>query len=263
MTMKATLITVLACALVADAAHGQNQPPSNLQDMTPASFAAQVKTANTGSDRASLASAAFHSQNIELILICFREPGMFGSFIDELEKLPQTEIRSKVARALLTETWPQDKSTLGMLPPGSAPPPRLETFCLEELRQLLPSANLTPGDPASIDKLRGKEFRITLSKEVEARMTSPQNKLPNSSANSPSPQEKDNGSKRLPQESPPKGSSVKPAGMAQPSTAKANEARSAVQAPNEAPASSMPWSIIVVLIVAAGGLLWLLLKRRS
>ncbi|MFN0075620.1 MAG: hypothetical protein ACKVY0_04010 [Prosthecobacter sp.] len=28
------------------------------------------------------------------------------------------------------------------------------------------------------------------------------------------------------------------------------------------PTSSTPWSIIVVLIVAAGGLLWLLLKRR-
>ena len=29
------------------------------------------------------------------------------------------------------------------------------------------------------------------------------------------------------------------------------------------PKSSAPWSLIVVLIVAAGGLLWLLLKRRS
>lgn len=33
--------------------------------------------------------------------------------------------------------------------------------------------------------------------------------------------------------------------------------------PSEEPTSSMPWSIIVVLIVAALGLLWLLLKRRS
>lgn len=33
--------------------------------------------------------------------------------------------------------------------------------------------------------------------------------------------------------------------------------------PSEDPASSTPWSIIVVLIVAALGLLWLLLKRRS
>jgi LPXTG-motif cell wall-anchored protein len=29
------------------------------------------------------------------------------------------------------------------------------------------------------------------------------------------------------------------------------------------PASSTPWSIIVALIVAAGGLLWLAFKRRS
>jgi hypothetical protein len=33
--------------------------------------------------------------------------------------------------------------------------------------------------------------------------------------------------------------------------------------PNEEPTTSTPWSIIVVLIVAACGLLWLLLKRRS
>ncbi len=34
-------------------------------------------------------------------------------------------------------------------------------------------------------------------------------------------------------------------------------------ATNEEPTSSTPWSIIVVLIMTAGGLLWLLLKRRS
>lgn len=33
--------------------------------------------------------------------------------------------------------------------------------------------------------------------------------------------------------------------------------------PSEEPAASTPWSIIVILIVAAMGLLWLLLKRRS
>lgn len=33
--------------------------------------------------------------------------------------------------------------------------------------------------------------------------------------------------------------------------------------PHNEPTSSTPWSIIVVFIVAAGGLLWLLLKRRS
>jgi hypothetical protein len=32
--------------------------------------------------------------------------------------------------------------------------------------------------------------------------------------------------------------------------------------PSEEATSSTPWSIIVVLIVAAAGLLWLLLKRR-
>ena len=41
------------------------------------------------------------------------------------------------------------------------------------------------------------------------------------------------------------------------------EAKPTVPTPNEESASSTPWSIIVVLIVAATGLLWLLLKRRA
>lgn len=41
------------------------------------------------------------------------------------------------------------------------------------------------------------------------------------------------------------------------------EAKSTTQAPSERPTSSTPWSIIVVVIVAALCLLWLLLKRRS
>ena len=44
---------------------------------------------------------------------------------------------------------------------------------------------------------------------------------------------------------------------------KAPESRPAAPSPSEEPASSTPWSIIVVLIVAAIGLLWLLLKGRK
>lgn len=43
---------------------------------------------------------------------------------------------------------------------------------------------------------------------------------------------------------------------------KAPEAKPVPATPSDEPASSTPWSIIVVLIVAACGLLWLLLKRR-
>lgn len=48
-----------------------------------------------------------------------------------------------------------------------------------------------------------------------------------------------------------------------PPTQKAPEAKPTVATPREEPTSSTPWSIIVALIVAALGLLWLLLKRRS
>lgn len=49
----------------------------------------------------------------------------------------------------------------------------------------------------------------------------------------------------------------------QPNMTKIPEAKPALSPPSEEPASSTPWSIVVVLIVAALGLLWLVLKRRS
>lgn len=44
---------------------------------------------------------------------------------------------------------------------------------------------------------------------------------------------------------------------------KALEAKSKSSTPSKEPTSSAPWSIIVVLIVAATGLLWLLVKKRN
>lgn len=48
-----------------------------------------------------------------------------------------------------------------------------------------------------------------------------------------------------------------------PTPKKAPEPKPTQSTPNDEPASSTPWRIIVVLVVAAIGLLWLLLKRRS
>lgn len=44
---------------------------------------------------------------------------------------------------------------------------------------------------------------------------------------------------------------------------KAPSSAPAASAPGEEPASSTPWSVLVILIVAALGLLWLVFKRRS
>lgn len=54
-----------------------------------------------------------------------------------------------------------------------------------------------------------------------------------------------------------------PLAVQQTTPKKASEAKPSVTPPSEEPASSTPWSIIVVLIVAACGLLWLLLKQRK
>lgn len=56
----------------------------------------------------------------------------------------------------------------------------------------------------------------------------------------------------------------RPPPAVQPSASKkAPEAKLSVSSPSEEPASSTPWSIIVVLIVAAACLLWLLVKNRK
>ena len=254
--MKTFFVAALVNVLIAGLAPGQNQPTSNPAAMTIEAFVAQAKATTTGSERTALAALAFSSQNIELIMACFREPGMYGSFIDELEKLPPTDVRSRIAKRLLTESWPQDKSPLGLLPPGSAPPPRLELFCLAEITKLIPSANLDPDDPAAVDKLREKRFRISLVQQIETTSTAPQRDLPNG-----------------PDSFVGQGKSEKtvhpilnrsPLPLVQPpAPEKAPEAKPTASTPSNEPTSSTPWSIMVALIVAGCGLLWLLLKRRS
>lgn len=56
---------------------------------------------------------------------------------------------------------------------------------------------------------------------------------------------------------------LNPPTVVQPPTAKEPEARPAATPPSEEPISSTPWSVIVLLIVAATGLLWLLVKKRK
>lgn len=52
-------------------------------------------------------------------------------------------------------------------------------------------------------------------------------------------------------------------GVQPPTPKKAPEAKPTTLTPSEEPPTSTPWSIIVVLIVAATGLLWLLVKKRK
>jgi hypothetical protein len=76
-----------------------------------------------------------------------------------------------------------------------------------------------------------------------------------------------NGSGFLNQSLAPNGKQVEgnpnPSEQSPPTPKKAPEAKPSLTTPSEEPASSTPWSIIVVLIVAAIGLLWLLLKKRK
>ena len=54
-----------------------------------------------------------------------------------------------------------------------------------------------------------------------------------------------------------------PSSVQPPAPKKMTETKPILPTPSEEPASSTPWSIIVVLIAAVCGLLWLLLKRSS
>jgi hypothetical protein len=66
-----------------------------------------------------------------------------------------------------------------------------------------------------------------------------------------------------PPESHPARSSIIPPPTPQSSPPKKAPTTSTTSTPSEVPTSSTPWSIIIVLIVAATGLLWLLVKNRK
>ena len=75
------------------------------------------------------------------------------------------------------------------------------------------------------------------------------------------PQDETSGSHATSQ--PQSGTSTPPLPSVQPSPSKATETKVVPSTPSEVPTSTTPWSIIVVLIIAAIGLLWLLVKKRN
>jgi hypothetical protein len=257
--MKTLILIFFA---LAHQTYGQSEPLQP-KTMTPDAFRNQAAAANTVKQRVELAEAAFSSQQIELVKSCFNAPGMLGDFIGEFEKLPASDFKSQVVLNILKEKWPYDKMANGMRPPLTPPPLRLEEICLSVLTGVFPGAGLAVNDQDTMDKLRDARSRTELARMLEGKI--------NPSEHQKTSKEDSNLVPKVAIESSLSGTTAEnssqhqllPNTMPPPATKRAPEVILKTE-PSELPVSLTPWStIIVVSVVAALGLLWLLLKRRS
>jgi len=157
------------------------------------------------------------------------------------------------------KSWTKDQKTRGFYTfgPGGAGKGVLVFYALEENRLVpLEERKIEPNDADKEEfdglfaaRLKGESPKIDLKRTTLPKQQS--TTAPSSVVNAP-PESR---------ETTP---TPKRQAIAQPSgPKKALEAKPTASTPSEQPASSTPWSIIVVLIVAAIGLLWLLLKKRK
>jgi hypothetical protein len=123
-------------------------------------------------------------------------------------------------------------------------PPIFEDACLEILAAQLPNEGLFVGDPRSIEKIRDVNYRVELARKLEAMINPAKDRTPASREDEILPEDKD--ARRF-----------NPISRA--SKDLASEANAASTIPDTDP-SSTTWPVVTVVIVAAMGLLWLLLK---
>jgi len=218
--------------------------------MTPESIREQASQVRSGAMSSALVSTVFGSKRIELIKSAFHAPNLASEFTVQLSKLESSAFKDQIILMLLTEPWKGDDD--GVPLEGSQPPPVLHNVCVQVLASRLPDYGLHVDDPSSIAQLSSLKARQKIA-EVFAPLVD-QATAGGASQSAPTKQPPNDGRAVEPPNPPP---------TVQPQASKAPEAKPTTATPSDKPTSSTPWSIIVVLIVAAGGLLWLLLKRRS
>lgn len=250
--MKPLLSIMFFCCLFS---HGvANESSSFAQNMTPETIIADAKTARTGAQATQLVEQVFQSKQLDLIAACFRAPNVHGIFVQEFVKLPTGQFKNDVIYTLLHQRWPFD-ATPDRPYFGSMPPPIFEDACLEILAAKLPNEGLFVGDPRSIEKIRDVNYRLELARKLEV-IADP------SQARTTEPSDENITSKQ----------SQSGQTAAQDKThviRKGNGAQKSQAIPQEIgdiasnAASSTPWPVVALLIAAATGLLWLLVKRRK
>lgn len=193
-----------------------------------------------------LVEFAFSTRNHQFLLACFENEKSVGLFLRTFIKLDDHNLQEHLLPTLLRaspKTWLEVKP--GQVDLLAADRMGIANICIEILRRRIQTASLTINDFSSLSR------RERLAADFE-------------SANKLHSEEHDQAkNKPLIVKTENLTPSVKAPPLVLPSTfSKALEDQLAAT-PSEDQTSSTPWSMIVVLIVAGCGLLWLLLKRRS
>jgi hypothetical protein len=224
------------------------QQPSSLNHVP---LAERLKT-YSDQETLDIVRAAFKQKDVKMLLACLQYQKSSGYLLNEYEASQDQDWKARVAVAMLREPalWnpPADDFSRG----GIA--------MLSVVEMIAPVISAKLQNAGSLENLAvDTQLRQRIADQLEASITSsPKINPPLNPLVDPV----------QPQSSHAKSTSL-PAPIVQassPPKVKASKAKPSPTSPSEEPTSSTPWRIIVVLIVAACGLLWLLwllLKRRS
>ncbi len=190
----------------------------------------------SNSEALGLVHAAFEQRDVSLLAFFLVHPRTSSYVLSEYQASQDIKLRASMAVAILKDDsfWASPSDDVSR---GAA----MRSLSLAEA--IAPVIEETLKDPGPLNELA---INPHLRKQIAARLEGPPQK----------------GETLLPTSQSPKPPSQTLRAIEPSSSKKSLESKS-TSIPSEGPTSSTPWSIIVVLIVAGCGLLWLVLKRRS
>jgi len=237
MTTLARLIATMLVVL-----HSARAVAPDYLSMNPSELRARLVKTPTGSDTAEFVKLAFESNRIELLSAAFEIPSTNGYYWERVLKMPDSpQLRELVLMMLRSESasaWPEG---------GGGYLGAIQGYAGLNLDTLVKKAVIRPTIDWSI--IDTKDKRASLAQQLQTEF-----------ANTPLPQTQSKDSATPATE---RSTLNAPSVAPSPASTKAPDAKPVVPSQSEEPTASTPWSIIAVLIVAATGLLWLLVKNRK
>ncbi len=241
--MKPLTYSVRLIVLIAIVAHHQGMAQQNAEFATLPLDQAKVaiNQAESQTTLTKMASDALASRRLELINLCFNNQYTRLHLYEALRHTTDAQLQSQVALLMLrsgSAFWPPDDYETGFQPKRPLDEP-LKGIILAHL----------PKEALGDSAVATRASRLALADRLAPALGAVADDVTKTLNDSASSVEKPPLTNFVP--------SVLP-----PAPKKAPETKPA-PAPREKPTSSTPWEIIVVLIVAATGLLWLLIKKRK
>lgn len=186
-------------------------------------------------------------------------PNEDNVLVGALETAPESAEKRRIVLMLLRERWSNDYDATERLP-RSRQPPRLQEVCTATVSNYVPPEVTAVKDAGAARPKGGLRFARDQPRDPFSTYAGREIIAAHFLRGLQASGEMPNGT-LLPSESEASASSGRD--VPAPAPHKEPEAKPTVPTPSEKPASSISWNIIMMLIVAGCGLLWLLLKRRS